>query len=124
MDQPGKLTNPARGEPNRENEYFPVSVCAREIGLASQVRPSRLASAYSLSTLRLNLVLTRGIPPAFRHGFDLFTTAIGSVASLSGHPIAFYCRESAGTEPVVLKVVLVIQASPWTNNFRAIQNKV
>ena len=24
MDQPGKVDNPARGQLNRENEYFPV----------------------------------------------------------------------------------------------------
>ena len=28
MDQPGKVVNPARGQLNRENEYFPVRVCA------------------------------------------------------------------------------------------------
>ena len=28
MDQPGKVANPARGQLNRENEYFPVRVCA------------------------------------------------------------------------------------------------
>ena len=28
MDQPGKVTNPARGQLNRENEYFPVPVRA------------------------------------------------------------------------------------------------
>ena len=27
-DQPGKAANPARGQLNRENEYFPVPVCA------------------------------------------------------------------------------------------------
>ena len=26
MDQPGKVTNPARGQLNRKNEYFPVRV--------------------------------------------------------------------------------------------------
>ena len=26
MDQPGKVANPARGQLNRENEYFPVLV--------------------------------------------------------------------------------------------------
>ena len=26
MDQPGKVANPARGQLNRENEYFPVPV--------------------------------------------------------------------------------------------------
>ena len=28
MDQPGKVANPARGQLNRENEYFPVHVRA------------------------------------------------------------------------------------------------
>ena len=27
-DQPGKVANPARGQLNRENEYFPVPVRA------------------------------------------------------------------------------------------------
>ena len=27
-DQPGKVANPARGQLNRGNELFPVSVCA------------------------------------------------------------------------------------------------
>ena len=28
MDQPSKVANPARGQLNRDNEYFPVRVCA------------------------------------------------------------------------------------------------
>ena len=28
MDQPGKVANPARGQLNRENHYFPVRVRA------------------------------------------------------------------------------------------------
>ena len=28
MDQPGKVANPARGQLNRENEYFPICVRA------------------------------------------------------------------------------------------------
>ena len=28
MDQLGKVADPARGQLNRENEYFPVLVCA------------------------------------------------------------------------------------------------
>ena len=30
MDQPGKVANPAHGQLNRENEYFPVRVLAPE----------------------------------------------------------------------------------------------
>ena len=37
-------------------------------GLARKVWPSRLASVYLFPTLRLNLVLTRGIPLSFRDG--------------------------------------------------------
>ena len=47
MDQPGKVVNPARGQLNRENEYFPVRVRAEEFGLARRVWQSRPASAYS-----------------------------------------------------------------------------
>ena len=72
MDQPGKVTNPARGQPNRENENSPVLVRAREFGLARRVQPSRPASACSFSILRLNLVLTYGIPPEFRGGVHTF----------------------------------------------------
>ena len=28
MDQPGKVANPARGQLNRENKYFPIRVRA------------------------------------------------------------------------------------------------
>ena len=68
MDQPGKDANPARGQLNRKNKYFPFRVRAGEFGLARWVRQSRPASACSFSKLRLNLVLTYGIPPEFRGG--------------------------------------------------------
>ena len=64
-----------------------------------------------ISILRLNLVLTYGIPPEFRGGVHLFIKppyAIVSVPSLSGHPVrtdGIDCRESAGTGSVNLKVV-------------------
>ena len=74
--------------------YLPLPVGAWDFGLARRVRPSRPASACSFSTLRLNLVLTRGIPPDFRGGAHLFIPpyAIGSVPSLSVHAIAYRCR--------------------------------
>ena len=71
MDQPGKVANPAHGQLNRENEYPPVPVRAGEFGLARRVQPSRPASAFSFSILKLNLVLTYGIPPEFRGGVHL-----------------------------------------------------
>ena len=69
MDQPGKVASPARGQLNGKNEYFPVRVrsCVRiwscETGSAV---PSRVRLLISI--LRLNLVLTYGIPPEFRGG--------------------------------------------------------
>ena len=50
MDQPGKVANSA-------------------INSGQLVRP---ASACSFSTIRVNLVLTRGIPPDLRGGVHLF----------------------------------------------------
>ena len=45
MDQPGRVANPASGQPNRKNEYSPVPVRALEFGLARRVQPSRPAVA-------------------------------------------------------------------------------
>ena len=93
-----------------ENESFPVPARALEFGHAGRVRPSRPASACFLSTLGLNLVLTRGIPPDFGGDVNLVLTRgippdfggdvskfippqpIGSARSLSGHAIAYRWR--------------------------------
>ena len=77
MDQPGKVVNPARGQLNRENEYspgkmnIPLSPCVPEIWSreTGSAVPSRVSLLFS--TLRLNLVLTYGIPPEFRDGVHL-----------------------------------------------------
>ena len=62
IDKPGKVANPARGQLNKENEYFPVRVRAKtDSAVSSRVSPL-------ISILRLNLVLTYGIPPEFRGG--------------------------------------------------------
>ena len=76
MDQPGKVANPARGQLNRENEYFPVPVRAQEFGLARRVQPSRPAPACSFSILRLNLVLTGFLPSSAAASIYLYKTAI------------------------------------------------
>ena len=47
MDQPGKVANRARGQLDRENDYFPVPVRAREFGLSRRVQQSCLPSACS-----------------------------------------------------------------------------
>ena len=67
MDQPGKVANPARGQLNRE-KIFPclrayLRIWSRETDSAVPSRVSLL-----ISILRLNLVLTYGIPPEFRGG--------------------------------------------------------
>ena len=72
MDQPGKVANPARGQVNRENVFFPcprsrLRIWFLETGSAVPFRVSLL-----ISILRLNLVLTHGIPPESRGGVHLF----------------------------------------------------
>ena len=80
MDQPGKDANPARGQLNRENDYFPVRVSGltiwyRETGSAVPSRVSLL-----ISILRLNLVLTclltRFLPSSAAVSIYLLKTAI------------------------------------------------
>ena len=63
-----------------------------------------------ISILRLNLVLTYGIPPAFCGGVHLFILPLGQshvyrVTQLLRTDDSVHCRESAGTGPVNLKVV-------------------
>ena len=64
-----------------------LRIWSRETGSAVPSRVSLL-----ISILRLNLMLTYGIPPEFRGGRCPFMKppyAIGSVPSLSGHAIAY-----------------------------------
>ena len=70
-DQPGKVANPAHVQLNREI-IFPCRrsrprIWSRETGSAVPSRVSLL-----ISMLRLNLVLTYGIPPDLRGGVHLF----------------------------------------------------
>ena len=75
MDQPGKVANPARGQLNRENEYFPVRVRAWEFGLARRVRSSRPASACSSPySGRIWCLLTGFLPSSA--AASIFKTAI------------------------------------------------
>ena len=72
MDQPRRVANPVRGQLNRENEYFPVRVrsCVR---IWSRETGSAFPSCVRLliSILKLNPMLTYGIPPEFRGGVYL-----------------------------------------------------
>ena len=72
IDQPGKVANPARGQLNRKNEFFiSLSAFAPE-NLISWDGFGSPVSRQLISILRLNLVLTYGIPPEFRGGVHLF----------------------------------------------------
>ena len=106
----------------------PRSTClriwSRQTGSAV---PSRV-SLPILHTLKLNLVLTYGIPPEFRGGVHLF---ISNRYTPSGQPRVYrvtqlrtdgvHCRESAGTGRVHLKVVPndegCLGSSPWTISY-------
>ena len=73
-----------------------------------------------ISILRLNLVLTYGIPPEFRGGVHLFIsnrhTPLGQCRFYRVMQLrtdAVHCRESAGTGPVNLKVVSSNRLLPW-----------
>ena len=115
---------PIRGQLNRENEDFCPRSCLRIWSLETgSAVPSRVSLLISL--LRLNLVLTYGIPPEFRGGVHLF---IYNRHTPSGQSRVYrvtqmrtdgvHCRESAGTGPVNLKVVpneCCLGRSPWTN---------
>ena len=71
MDQPGKVANPSRGQLKKGKLTFPcpracLRIWSREVSSAVPSRVSLL-----ISILRLNLVLTYGIPPEFRGGVHL-----------------------------------------------------
>ena len=95
MDQPGKVTNPARGELDRENEFslspfVPENLVSRD-GFGSPVprQPAHLhTQAESGAYLRDSSRFPRRPP------FIYFKPpyAIGSVPSLSGHVIAYRWR--------------------------------
>ena len=77
---------------NRES--FLVPDRAWECGSVRQIWPSRLVSACSFSTLRLNLVLTYGIPPGLHGGVHIYLSphTIGSVQNLSSHAVTYRWR--------------------------------
>ena len=71
VDQPGKVANPARGQLNRGKK----NICSRScLRICSSKTGSAVPSRVSLLVyiLRLNMVLTYGIPPEFHGGVYLF----------------------------------------------------
>ena len=95
-----------------------LRIWSRETGSAVPSRVSLL-----ISILRLNLVLTYGIPPEFRCGVHLWNrhtpsgqSRVYGLTQLRNDGVQ--CRESAGTGPVNLKVVpngCCLGRSPWAN---------
>ena len=71
-DLRGKVANPASGQLNRKKCFFTIPVRAGEFSHARRVRHFRPALACPFSKLRLNSVLTYGIPPVFHGGVHLF----------------------------------------------------
>ena len=124
MDQPGKVANPARGQLNRENEYFPVRVRAWEFGLTRRVRLFRPASVAHLHTRAKSGAYLRGSfrVPRRRPFFYLNRhtpsgqSRVYRVAHLRTDGV--HCRESTGTGAVNIKIVqneCCLGRSPWTN---------
>ena len=110
--QPGKVACPARGQLNRENEYFPASPFAPE-NLVSrdgfdspiQRQPAHChyqakSAAYSWDSCRVPrrrpfICLNRHTPSGKSRVYRVTQFRTDGV----------HCRESAGTGPVTLKVV-------------------
>ena len=107
MDQSGKVANPARGQLNREKEYFPENLVSQDgFGRPVPRQPAHLhTQAESGAYLRDSSRVSR------RRPFIYFkpSYAIGSVPSLSGltqlRTDGVHCLEPAGSRPVNLKVV-------------------
>ena len=124
MNQPDKVANPARGQLNRENEYFPVRVCLR-LRIWSRETSSAVPSRVPISILRLKLkrLLTGFLRVPRRRSFIYFTPpyAIGSVPSLSGHAISYRCRSlprihrHRASKPQGSSERGCLGRSPWTN---------
>ena len=118
MDQPGNVVSPARGQLDRENEYSPVPVRAGEFGLArwmGSAVPSRVSSPILHTEAEYGAYSPRDssrVPRRrlYRHNTPpLGQSRVCRVTQLRTDDL--HCRESAGTGPVVLKVVPVTGAA-------------
>ena len=127
-DRPGKVANPARGQLNRENEYFPIRVRAWEFGRARRVRQSRPASACSFPCSGwIWCLLTRFLPSSAVASIYSFKPpyAIGSAPSLlSGDVIAYRWRSlprvrrhRASKPQGSSSNGCCLGRSPWTNSY-------
>ena len=117
MDQPGMMTNPARGQLNMEKCIISPRLIIWSRGIGSAV-PSR-ASLLSFSKLRQSRVLTHGISPVLHGGRVHIYCQSPSGQSRDYRATQMrangvHCRESIGTgpgPPVALKAVLVTDAA-------------
>ena len=125
-DKPGKVANPARGQLNRETNIsltpFATENLVSRDGFGS---PVPRQPVHSQNIVKLNLVLTHGIPPDFRGGVHLIIcTAIRHrvspefIESRNCVPMVFTAESPLAQGPVNLKVVpngCCLVRSPWTN---------
>ena len=115
MDQPGKVANPARGQLNRDNEHYP---CPRSrLRIWSRKTGSAVPSRVSLLNLHINQAESGAYSQEShrflrRRLFILFQLRHTSSGQSRVYRVPqqlrtddVHCRESAGTGPVVLKVV-------------------
>ena len=125
-DQPGNVSNPVRGQLNRENDFslslfVPENLVSRD-GFDSPVphQPAHLhtqaeSGAYFRDFFRVPrrrpfIYLNRHTPSDRSRVYRVTQLPTDGV----------HCRESAGTGPVALKVVpngCCLGRSPWTNKY-------
>ena len=89
------------------------------VGHARRVWPSRPASACSFFTLRLNLGLTHGIPPAFQGGVIYLYRQSTSGQSRVNHVTqvrtdGVHCPDFGGTGPVVIMMVVPVTGAAFS----------
>ena len=122
------VANPARGQLNRENEYFPLFpftpeklVSRDSSAVSSRASPPILQTQAESDWLVLNSRDSSRFPRRRRY---IPSTSMGSVPSFSVHADAYRWRSAPrvhrGTGSVALKIVGVtgasftFQVSPWT----------
>ena len=124
IDQPGKVTNPARGQLNRENEYSlspfaPENLVSRD-GFGSLVlrQPAHLhTQAESGAYLRDSSQFPRRRPLIHLNRYYTPSGQSRVYRVTQSRTDGVHCRESAGTGPLNLKVVpngCCLGRSTWT----------
>ena len=126
-DQPGKVADPARGQLNRENEYFPVPFAFENLvsrdgyGSSSSSSPAPRHSAHLHTQAEYGAYYSSRFPRRRPFIYLNRHTPSGQsrvywVTQLRTDGV--HCREFTGTGPANLKVVpsgCCLGRSPWTN---------